>query len=138
MKLLATITLLLVITIPTSAQAFTCESRCDGKRQDCKSYATGVYITCGQQGGSQSACAQQRGQAYADCMGNAGCYECYDARIGLLFYCLCGASWGGGGHGGGNIETYDYGYGGEVPFEFTWSGMGCNDWPELCDPSIWW
>lgn len=85
-------TLLLVIGFTDARAQYnaTCAANCDKQRDACRQKGLEVYVTCGQQGGSQAFCTDKRAQAESNCMRLAGCEQCANFRYGTLFYCQCG------------------------------------------------
>lgn len=76
-----------------SVQAQTCEEQCIQKAEQCRETANGIYITCGQQGGTEEACKKKKEDYLATC----GCSTCSritkdTPRTGALktWYCECG------------------------------------------------
>ena len=70
-----------------------CVTRCNENSNTCNEEAKGVYITCGQQGGSQSYCTDKRREAYKSCMAFYGCQTCLGGRWPAntyWYYCACG------------------------------------------------
>lgn len=142
--LLGCLSILLLITLtlnsaPAGAQT-SCESACDQSKGICKQHSDIVYNSCREGGGSESACKEKRAQAYLSCMKSRGCTQCFDGRTGTMWYCACGrpydgvSDWNDTDYSGSDLEFYDYDY---VPYEYTWSGWGCDYEPAWCDPSLW-
>jgi hypothetical protein len=120
-KRLCLLTILLFITtVDLRAQGglnSACVADCDRRTQACTDYSVGVYVTCGQQGGSDEECQKKRTQAYQDCYSKTGCalcFACGDWRMGLLgraYYCNCGNPYYCGGDSSTDCGlTFDGGY----------------------------
>jgi hypothetical protein len=70
-----------------------CVSDCDKQAQKCQEDAVALYVTCGQQGGTQEECTKKKNDYLATC----GCSKCSaitpdTPRTGLLktWWCKCG------------------------------------------------
>lgn len=104
MKRLLTSFLLVILTVlivaedaqPQGGQDSACVDGCRNTEQTCKDLALRVYITCGQEGGTEATCTPKKEKAYKDCVDKFGCTVCYSCPrwdLGLLgtpYYCKCG------------------------------------------------
>ncbi len=85
--------LILLFALAGVSVGQTCEATCDAAEQKCKEEASAIYITCGQQGGTETQCQQKK----KDYLKTCGCGICYcggDWRagsLGISYYCRCGA-----------------------------------------------
>ena len=112
-----------------------CTDRCDQARTSCQEQATAVYVNCGQQGGTQTQCQQQRDNAYNACMRSANCQSCYDPSMGITWYCNCGKPFGDGGDTKGTTIQTVYYYDPTDEANYNWY---CESDPCLCDPTLAW
>jgi hypothetical protein len=92
--LLSALLLVILAQLPFIAKAQSdCVLDCDKQAQKCEEDAKGVYITCGQQGGTQEECTKKKTDYLATC----GCERCSKItpdtyRTGLMktWWCKCG------------------------------------------------
>lgn len=93
-----TVLTLFAVAVNVRAQGadLNCVKNCDKIVQDCKDHALRVYITCGQEGGTEATCTPRREQAYKDCIDRFGCdrscISCPRWDLGQTgqYYCKCG------------------------------------------------
>jgi hypothetical protein len=108
-----------------------CVADCDQRLQDCRNLALGVYITCGQQGGTEQACKKRRDDAYSECYRTHGCKICSgrgaDWRLGLgnFYYCDCGDPY----------DEVDTGCETDAILDFDGGFVGPTTAPCDCDPA---
>lgn len=77
------------------AQTSSCVDRCNQKRDVCTQESKEVYITCGQQGGTQEQCTKKKQDHYLSCMSFYGCQSCLGGQWPAntyYYYCACGPS----------------------------------------------
>lgn len=137
---IATLMALAAFAIPSSstptAQCATgdCEMDCYAAESTCRAAGQGRYNYCrSQEGRSEQDCARERGRVYNECMDARGRERCIDYRTIVTWFCRCGRY----GQKPIYLENYDYYEENEVPFQYTWEGMGCDTNPEICDPTLW-
>lgn len=90
--ILLTLGMFATVCLPVAAQD-ACVTRCRENTNKCAEDAKGVYITCGQQGGSEATCTKKRQDRFKDCMVFYGCQTCLGGRWPAntyLYYCSCG------------------------------------------------
>lgn len=93
-KKMVVLTLLILLSGTAYAQEDpTCKADCDKKAQKCSDEASAIYITCGQQGGSDEECLKKKLAYLASC----GCSRCSRIESKPPFgtwlkswYCACG------------------------------------------------
>lgn len=118
-----------------AAACVDCHTDCDRASNDCQYYASGAYVTCGQNGGSEEACKKARNDAYSSCMSGKGCDRCRDTRWGnipVFDYCRCLGY--PSGRAPNTLETADY----SDPYQDDGWADYCNTDPCACDPGLMW
>lgn len=137
--LVAAVTLLAVVVLQAvndlyavNAQTVpSCKEACDRKATKCREEATGVYVTCGQQGGTQEECEKKRRAYLATC----GCERCSRAIPGpggfpvafKTWWCECGEPYGEDGCGYSEDGTVNYCDNSPVVIDVQGNGFNLTD-----------